>query len=193
MNIKDFKDIFTSILAPTSTSNIVSKTLYATLIDTALGSMLAIADEKHLYFLEFTDWRHIRREILRLRAETNAVILLGNPKPLKLIKTELQQYFQGKLKQFKTPLNYLGTPFQVQVWKTLTKIPYSKTRSYADVAALVGKPSAYRAVANANGVNKMVVVIPCHRVINHNGSLGGYGGGLERKQWLLDLESSSLR
>lgn len=189
MSIKEFKDIFTGIMTLVSANEMASQTLYATEIETPLGSMLAIADEKYLYFLEFIDWRHIRREILRLREETNAVILMGVTKPIASIKKELYQYFQGKLKHFKTPLYYLGTPFQVKVWKALTKIPYGKTRSYADIARLLGKPTAYRAVANANGVNKIAIVIPCHRVINHNGGLGGYGGGLERKQWLIDLEA----
>jgi AraC family transcriptional regulator of adaptative response/methylated-DNA-[protein]-cysteine methyltransferase len=97
-------------------------------------------------------------------------------------------YFQGKLKEFKTPIALNGTPFQKQVWEELLKIPYGQTISYKDLAIAVGNPRGCRAVAQANGANNLAVIIPCHRVINHNGRIGGYGGGLDRKKWLLDLE-----
>jgi AraC family transcriptional regulator of adaptative response/methylated-DNA-[protein]-cysteine methyltransferase len=100
----------------------------------------------------------------------------------------LDNYFAGKLKQFKTPIFWSGSVFQKIVWDALVRIPYGETRSYADVAASLGKPSAFRAVANANGANPLAIVVPCHRVINTDGGLGGYGGGLARKKWLIDHE-----
>jgi AraC family transcriptional regulator of adaptative response/methylated-DNA-[protein]-cysteine methyltransferase len=97
-------------------------------------------------------------------------------------------YFSGVNHEFITPLALLGSPFQVQVWEELIRIPKGETRSYAQLASAIGRPSAYRAVARANGANQIAIVIPCHRVINSSGELGGYGGGIKRKQWLLDHE-----
>ena len=102
-------------------------------------------------------------------------------------------YFEGKRQDFKTPLFLLGSPFQKRVWEELMKISPGKTRSYAEIAMAIGKPTAYRAVANANGANQLAIVIPCHRVINSNGELGGYGGGIARKKWLIDLEKQELK
>lgn len=105
------------------------------------------------------------------------------------IDSELKSYFQGTLQQFKTPIKTLGSPFQEQVWDALNEIPYGETQSYSNLANSVGKPKAYRAVAKANGANQLCLIIPCHRVINHNGDLGGYGGGLTRKKWLIEHEN----
>lgn len=146
-------------------------------IETPLGTMMALADEKALFVLEFAD-----------RIEEHPEITPGNSDPLRSIEAELNSYFNGTLKEFKTPLHISGTPFQKLVWAELLKIPYGETRSYLEQATAIGKKSAFRAVANANGANKIAIVIPCHRIINNNGALGGYGGGLARKQWLLDHE-----
>ena len=143
------------------------------LIETPLGPMWAAADKEALYHLEFYDGQ---------KGE------MGQAEPLQQIERELKLYFQGKLKEFKTPLALKGTPFQKQVWEELLKIPYGQTISYKDLAIAVENPRGCRAVAQANGANNLAVIIPCHRVINHNGGIGGYGGGLDRKKWLLDLE-----
>ena len=111
--------------------------------------------------------------------------------PLCSIAQELTWYFEGKIDTFKTPYALLGSPFQQEVWKALLKIPYSATQSYAEEAAVLGNPTAVRAVANANGANQLAIVIPCHRVISSNGSLGGYGSGLSRKEWLLKHEKDT--
>lgn len=107
-----------------------------------------------------------------------------------LIKTELQlqEYFEGRRKTFDLPLDLQGTEFQKRVWQALLEIPWGETRSYSDIAAAAGNAAAVRAVGMANHVNPAVIVVPCHRVIGKNGSLTGYGGGLERKQFLLNLE-----
>jgi len=149
----------------------------SSLIDTPLGPMVAVADENVLHLLEFAD---------RLRKGLAAVP--GETSPLLSIAQELRHYFAGQLQEFTTPVSPLGTPFQKRVWEELQKIPYGETRSYAMIAAAIGRPTAFRAVAQANGANQLAIVIPCHRVINTSGALGGYNGGIARKQWLLQRE-----
>ena len=101
---------------------------------------------------------------------------------------ELHRYFDGELHEFKTPIAWVGTKFQRQVWEALRRIPFGETRSYTQLAGAVGRPTAVRAVAQANGANPLALIVPCHRVINANGKLGGYGGGLSRKAWLIQHE-----
>ncbi len=101
---------------------------------------------------------------------------------------QLREYFARERSEFNVPLEPAGTPFQLEVWKALLAIPYGETRSYRDIAVAVGRPQGFQAIGQANTANPLAVVIPCHRVINHDGSLGGYGGGLERKRELLALE-----
>ena len=150
--------------------------------------MLAIADDEMLYLLEFVDRRGLEKEIERLRKKTNLPIIPGKTHAAKLIEAELEKYFSGQIHEFKTPLHLIGSPFQIMVWKELQKIPEGETRSYFEIAKAIGKPLAFRAVALANGANQFAIVIPCHRVINSNGELGGYGGGIKRKEWLLKHE-----
>lgn len=157
-------------------------------LDTPLGSMLAIADKNALYLLEFDNGRSLEREIENLRTKMQATFISGYSSPIHSIEIELRAYFEGSLKEFKTPLYMLGSPFQRLVWNELRTIPYGQTRSYRDQAIAIGKKAAYRAVANANGANQIAIVIPCHRIINSNGNLGGYGGGVPRKKWLIDHE-----
>lgn len=185
-----FRDAFSRIIgaAPTQFSK-QSPVLKAAWLDTPLGPMISIADEDALYLLEFVDRRGLEREVERLRNKTKAVIIPGNTTPINSIEQELQAYFSGNLKEFKTPLHLLGSPFQKMAWQELIRIPYGEIRSYSKQAELIGKPTAFRAVANANGANQLAIIIPCHRIINLNGELGGYGGGLARKKWLIDHEN----
>ncbi|WP_207385981.1 bifunctional transcriptional activator/DNA repair enzyme AdaA [Legionella gresilensis] len=162
--------------------------LYASWLDTKLGPMIAISSDSALYLLEFVDRRGLEREIEYLKAKTKACILPGKTCPITSIEKELAAYFDGKLQSFKTPVFILGTPFQQKVWDELKKIPAGETRTYLDIAKSIDKPSAFRAVAQANGANQLAIIIPCHRVINENGQLGGYGGGIARKEWLINLE-----
>lgn len=157
-------------------------------IETKVGPMYAVADEDALYFLGFIGQKRYERDLKHLKLKMNATIVPGKALPLKSIEKELSSYFSGKLTNFNTPIAYFGTPFQRQVWHALQQIPYGETCSYLDVAKRIEHPRAFRAVALANGNNQFVIMVPCHRVINHNGDLGGYGGGLERKQHLLALE-----
>lgn len=143
-------------------------------ITTPLGTLVATADEKAVISLDFTD-------------EPLKSIPTDNPLLLRLEK-ELHEYFEGKRRTFTLPLSPKGTPFQQSVWETLCTIPYGETVSYAEEAKLLGNPKAVRAVANANGHNPIIILIPCHRVIATGGGIGGYSGGIERKEFLLKLE-----
>jgi len=182
-----FRDAFSRIMgaAPTKLDHSILKAAW---LDTQLGPMLCITDEDGLYLLEFVDRRGLEREVERLRNKVKAAIIPGETAITKSIKTEITHYFEGRKPVFKTPLHLIGSPFQKQVWKVLIDIPPGETRSYSDVANSINQPKAYRAVARANGANQLAIVIPCHRVINSNGELGGYGGGITRKQWLLNHE-----
>lgn len=181
-----FRDAFSKIMgaAPAKSKN--AQVLHAAWLDTPLGPMMAIADEKALYLLEFVDRRGLEKEMDRLKKKW--AIIPGRTGPIDSIERELSQYFTGQLKEFKTPICKLGSPFQTKVWEELQKIPYGETRSYAEIADGISRPTAYRAVAQANGANQLALIIPCHRVINTGGSLGGYGGGIARKQWLIEHE-----
>ncbi len=166
----------------------MQKNYYQAILTTKLGPMIAIADDEALCLLEFVDRRHLPRQMKRLGFVETA-LHLGRSKPIDRIEHELQLYFADQLTAFNTPLRPVGSAFQQQVWAQLQKIPYGKTYSYLQLAQLMGKPSAYRAVANANGANALAIIIPCHRVINHNGALGGYAGGLSRKIELIKHEN----
>jgi AraC family transcriptional regulator of adaptative response/methylated-DNA-[protein]-cysteine methyltransferase len=183
-----FRDAFSRIMGAAPNLLGQGNILRASWLDTQLGPMIAIADEEALYLLEFVDRRGLEREIERLRQKTKSAIIPGYTKSIRSIEAELGQYFDGKLTEFKTPLFLLGSPFQKNVWEQLKKISPGETRSYSDIAAAIENPTAYRAVAQANGANQLAIIIPCHRVINLNGELGGYGGGLTRKKWLLNHE-----
>lgn len=185
-----FRDAFAKIMGASPAQSKDMQLLRAEWIDTPLGPMIAIGDENALYLLEFVNRRGLEREIEKLRKTTKAAIIPGKTQVIDSIKRELHQYFRGTLGQFLTPIKMIGTPFQKKVWSELKKIPMGKTWSYADVARGIGNPGAVRAVGSANGANQLTIVIPCHRVINADGNLGGYGGGLERKKWLLKYEAT---
>lgn len=165
------------------------KPLKSSLIETKLGPMLAISDEHALYLLEFIDEQHLATsKIAKFELKTKLSITAGTTEAIQSIEEELQSYFDGTLRTFKTPLHLMGSPFQKLAWQALMRIPYGQTRSYAAQATAINKPLACRAIGNANAMNQMAIVIPCHRVINSNGDLGGYAAGPLRKRWLLDHE-----
>ncbi|WP_163882055.1 bifunctional transcriptional activator/DNA repair enzyme AdaA [Paenibacillus favisporus] len=187
-----FRDAFSRIMGAAPAKSADSRILRAAWIDTRLGPMVAIADEEALYLLEFVDRRGLEREVERLRQRTKSAIIPGVTAPIRSIEQELTAYFDGSLSVFTTPLHLIGSPFQKSVWAQLVQIPPGETRSYSGLAGALGKPKAFRAVAQANGANQLALVIPCHRVINASGDLGGYGGGLTRKSWLLQHEKQFL-
>ncbi len=159
-------------------------------IQTPLGEMLAIKSEKGLCMLEFFDGKSTEKQLKEI--ENLGEILEKDDEILNRLETELNNYFKGNLKEFTIPLDLIGTDFQKKVWNELIKIPFGETRSYKEQSIAVGDLLAIRAVANANGKNKIAIVVPCHRVIGSDGSLTGYAGGKKRKQFLLELESQQL-
>lgn len=159
------------------------------LMQTPLGQMLAVFGEQGLCMLEFPERKALETELRALHKALQARFVWRATARSQALQQELDLYFAGKLQAFATPLQPVGTPFQQTVWRELQTIAYGATRSYKEQAARIGKPQAMRAVAAANGQNKISILIPCHRVIGSDGSLTGYGGGLERKRALLDLES----
>jgi len=160
--------------------------------ESPLGPLIAAANDRGICLLEFTDRRMLETQFRTLKKLFACAIVPGENAHLNQLRKELEKYFAGDLKQFSVPLVYPGTPFQERVWNELLRIPYGHTRSYEDVARRIGSADAQRAVGHANGTNRIAIVIPCHRVVNKDGKLGGYGGGLRRKQHLLDLEKKFL-
>lgn len=162
-------------------------------IDTPIGPMLAIANSEGLALLEFVDRRGLENEIKRLCYRHKCTIVPGSNPHLEQVNEELQRYFSGKSLIFSVPLSFTGSDFQRRTWQLLLQTPAGETRSYTEMAALLGKPAAVRAMARANGDNTLSIIIPCHRVIGIDGNLTGYGGGLWRKQWLLEHEQRFSR
>ncbi len=160
----------------------------ATRLLTPLGPMIAMASENGVCLLEFVERKMLETQIKRLIKYLNCVIVPGFNEHLKNLKKQLDEYFSGKRMDFDVPLDLPGTKFQLSVWNELQKLPYGKTTSYESIAKQIENKNAVRAVATANGDNRLAIVIPCHRVIGKDGKLRGYGGGLWRKKWLLDFE-----
>ena len=162
--------------------------LLADWIATPLGDMIAISSGSHLHLLEFVERRALPTEIARLRQRAKGDLGIGGSAPTEQIRAELADFFAGRSADFRTPLTLDGSAFTRAVWAELRQIPPGATVSYSEIARRVGQPSAIRAVARANGANQLALVIPCHRVIGADGALTGYGGGLWRKQRLLEIE-----
>lgn len=163
-----------------------------TRILTPLGPMLAGANDDGICLLEFVDRRMLGTQLKRLTKLLSAAFVPGDNPHFKQLNLQITEYFAGKRKQFSVPLVVPGTEFQKKVWKILQQIPYATTRSYKQQAEILGNPAAIRAVARANGDNRIAIIIPCHRVIGADGNLTGYGGGLWRKRHLLELEKKNL-
>ena len=161
-------------------------------IDSPVGVLVAGATDRGLCLLEFRDREILETQIAKVRARIGPTES-GTQPVLEQVKRELDEYFGGRRKTFSVPLVYPGTPFQSKVWNALRKIPFGVTISYEELAHRVGSPAGQRAAGHANGQNPIAIIIPCHRVINKDGKLGGYGGGLWRKRILLDLERDSQR
>ncbi|OED46814.1 6-O-methylguanine DNA methyltransferase [Rhodobacteraceae bacterium (ex Bugula neritina AB1)] len=163
--------------------------LLADWIDTPLGAMIAISCAHQLHLLEFADRKALPREVARLQKAQPGGLGFGRPAPTVQIAEELRRFFASEGADFQTPLALHGTAFEREVWHHLLTIPPGETRSYSQIARELGRPSATRAVARANGSNQLALVVPCHRVIAADGALTGYGGGLWRKQRLIEIET----
>lgn len=153
-----------------------------------VGPIVAAAIDEGIVLAEFGDLERLQKQAPALRRWYQGPVVPGNHPHLMRFFEELEQYFAGHRHEFTVPLVVRGTPFESAVWGALRRIPFGETRSYAEIAAAIGNPKAVRAVGSANGRNRIVIAIPCHRVINADGRLGGYGGGLWRKVRLLEVE-----
>ena len=162
-----------------------------TWLDTPLGAMVAGATSHGICLLEFTERRMLEAQFTTLRSRFNLPMVPGESGHLEQLQAELAGYFSGERREFTLPLEYPGTEFERRVWDELRRIPYGETRCYEDLAYSLERDGASRAVGRANGMNRIAILIPCHRVVNKDGQLGGYGGGLWRKRALLELERRS--
>ena len=190
-SLSGFTDSFKSIFGVSPSNSKDKQIINITRLETPLGTMFACAAEQGICLLEFTDRKMLETELKSLAKQLNANIIQGANKHFDLLRRQLDEYFEGKRKEFTIQLFTPGTEFQQSVWKVLQTIPYGSTYSYKQQAIALKKPDAFRAVANANGMNRISIIIPCHRVIGEDGNLIGYGGGLLRKKWLLDLEKQN--
>lgn len=183
-----FRDAFEKVLGQTPGRADAANVVLAQWIESPLGALIAMANDEGLCLLEFVDRRMLPTQIETLQRRFSARIVPGSNAHLESIRAELEQYFAGNLHEFRTPLVLKGTEFQERVWRHLLTIPYGATQSYGEMAAAIGSPDGQRAVGKANGDNRLGIIVPCHRVIKADGTLCGYGGGLWRKKWLLELE-----
>jgi AraC family transcriptional regulator, regulatory protein of adaptative response / methylated-DNA-[protein]-cysteine methyltransferase len=187
-SVSGFRDAFRRNLGTTpGRIQSVSLMLYSRIL-TPLGPMIAMAEERGLSLLEFTDRPALPAEIEELKSRYGYAIAPGRNAHLERIEDELARYFAGDLQAFGVPLWLPGTEFQQAVWSALQDVPFGETRSYGAMAQTIGRPGASRAVGRANGQNRVAIVVPCHRVVGADGSLTGYGGGQPRKDFLIKLE-----
>ena len=191
-SLSGFTDSFKSIFGVSPSRSKENTLINISRIETPLGTMYACAVEQGICMLEFTDRKMLETELKTLTKRLNAIIIQGANKHFEVLKHQLDEYFKGERKEFTVPLYPVGTEFQQSVWMFLQTIPYGITCSYKQQAVTMNRLTAIRAVANANGMNKISILIPCHRVIGENGNLTSYGGGLWRKRWLLDLEKRNM-
>ena len=191
-SLSGFNDSFKNVFGVSPKNSKMEKIVDLKRIETPLGTMIACANENGICMLEFSDRKALPTELKEISKHFDANIVQGENPHFKTLEKELEEYFEGKLKDFTVPLAPVGTDFQKKVWEILRTIPYGTTRTYQQQADILGNPKAVRAVANANGLNKISIIIPCHRVIGSNGTLTGYGGGIWRKQKLLELEKAIL-
>ncbi len=191
-SLSGFNSMFKHIIGASPLHSKHKRIINITRIETDLGTMIAGATDKGICMFEFADYKLLELELKQLSTYLEAPLVQGENPYFDLLRKQLEEYFKGERRQFDIPLDLAGTEFQKQVWLGLLQIPYGSTTTYAQQARLLGKSSAVRAVANANGKNKISILLPCHRVIGADGTLTGYGGGIWRKKKLLELEMKNL-
>jgi AraC family transcriptional regulator of adaptative response/methylated-DNA-[protein]-cysteine methyltransferase len=186
-----FREAFGRAFGQTPGRCKAAKCILTATIASPLGPMTAAANDEGVCLLDFGQGPGMKERVAGLKNRFDCAAVPGENEHIRRLREELKAYFAGQLRRFTVPIVYPGTAFQVAVWRRLQKIPYGRTATYEKIACGVGKPAAQRAVGMANHANPIAVIIPCHRVVRKNGDLGGYGGGLWRKQFLLDLERGS--
>jgi AraC family transcriptional regulator of adaptative response/methylated-DNA-[protein]-cysteine methyltransferase len=191
-SLSGFNRMFKHLIGASPQKSKDKRIINITRIETDLGLMIAGATDKGICMLEFADHKLLDLKLRQLVSILKAPLIEGRHPHLDTLKSQLDEYFKGERREFDIPLDLAGTAFQKQVWLSLLKIPYGSVTHYARQAEQIGKPSAVRAVANANGKNRISILLPCHRVIGADGSPTGYGGGIWRKKKLLAFEKENL-
>ncbi len=187
-SLSELRDAFSTLFKTPAETPDATTVIHIGWIETAIGPLIAGSRAGSLILLEFATRRRMEAQIAMLRRRFEGAFLPEDDAVIRTTRRELDEYFAGRRRQFTIPLDFPGTPFETKVWTELLKIPYGETRSYEELAEITSSKGAVRAVGSANGRNRIAIVIPCHRVVNKSGALGGYGGGLWRKQTLLALE-----
>ncbi len=183
-----FRDAFGRLFGLASGRVRDADCLFVKGLDTPLGLMLSVANERGVCMLEFVDRRSMEAQVATLKKHFPQPVVPGSNNLLDALAKELTSYFAGTLTEFTVPLIHPGTPFQLAVWNVLKTIPFGETTSYRAIAEKISRSGASQAVGRANGDNRLAILLPCHRVVRSDGHLCGYAGGLRRKQWLLDHE-----
>lgn len=190
-SLSGFNDSFKNIFGVSPKNSKAQTIIDLKRIETPLGTMYACAVKEGICLLEFSDRKMLETEFKTLSKALNATIIQGENEHFEILEQQLNEYFEGKRKSFTVKLFTPGSAFQNSVWEGLQNISYGTTKSYKEQAIALSKTEAVRAVANANGMNRISILIPCHRVIGADGNLTGYGGGIWRKKWLLDMEKAN--
>ncbi len=191
-SLSGFRDAFGHLFGEPPGKSRATTQVLVTRVLTPLGPLVAGATDEGICLLEFADRPMLETQIKRLRRYMDCAVTPGENEHIGRIQQELDEYFDGKRTEFSVPLVVPGTDFQRRVWQALQDIPYGETRAYEDIARAIDNPKAVRAVGRANGDNRIPIVIPCHRVVRADGTLGGYGGELWRKRFLLELEGAAI-
>ncbi|WP_416864472.1 MAG: bifunctional transcriptional activator/DNA repair enzyme AdaA [Imperialibacter sp.] len=190
-SLSGFGESFKNIFGVAPKNSKAKRVIDLKRVETRLGTMIVCAVTEGICLLEFSDRKMLETELIALARHFNATIVQGSNPHFELLEREIADYFDGKLQDFTIPLSFPGSAFQKSVWKHLMSIPYGTTATYGEQAAKLGRPEAVRAVGRTNGMNRISIIIPCHRVVAKDGALTGYGGGIWRKKFLLDLEKSN--
>jgi AraC family transcriptional regulator of adaptative response/methylated-DNA-[protein]-cysteine methyltransferase len=185
-----FREAFSRTFGQAPGQSRHSDCLRVAMIDTPIGSMLAAVSNDAVCQLEFADRRGLEKSYEAMLEHFALPVVPGENEVMEQLRRELAAYFAGRLRTFTVPADLRGSEFQTKAWRELQRIPYGNTASYEQIAQQMHSPKAVRAVARANATNRLYLLVPCHRVIGKDGSLNGYGGGVWRKQWLLNLESA---
>jgi AraC family transcriptional regulator of adaptative response/methylated-DNA-[protein]-cysteine methyltransferase len=185
-----FRDAFGKTIGQAPGRSRSSPCVMSASLDSPLGPLVAAVTDRGVCLLEYGD-RDMLPALINDVKQRFGPLLQGSHPLLDRLRAELGEYFAGTRHVFDVPIDAPGSPFHVRVWNALREIPYGQTRSYTQVARAVGAPSAQRAVGRANGLNRIAILTPCHRVVTSSGGLGGYGGGVWRKRYLLELERNT--
>jgi AraC family transcriptional regulator of adaptative response/methylated-DNA-[protein]-cysteine methyltransferase len=188
-SLSGFRDAFRNMVGETPGRSRARTLVLISQVSTPLGPMIVGASDKAVCLIEFADRPMLHTQFNRLRQRMKCVFAPGSNDVIGRLQQELKAYFDGERTDFSVELDAPGTEFQQEVWNRLREIPFADTRSYQQLARDIGRPEAVRAVARANGDNRIAILIPCHRVIGQDGQLRGYGGAAWRKRWLLQHEA----